>query len=49
MDWSTVSKRAWIGVVVVIVLLIVAITQGRSHFVGTRQTENVIQAYQLPA
>jgi hypothetical protein len=49
MDWSTVSKRAWIGVFVVIVLLIVAIVQGKSHFFGTQQTEHVIQGYQLPA
>ena len=34
MDWLNVSKRAWIGVFVVTVLLIVAITQARTHFWG---------------
>jgi hypothetical protein len=34
MDWLTVSKRAWVGVFVVTVLLIVAITQARSYFGG---------------
>jgi len=49
MSWETVSKRAWIGVIVVIALLIVAIAQSRTHFIGTQQTERAIPGYQLPA
>jgi hypothetical protein len=50
MSRLTVTKRAWIGVIVLIALLIVAITQARTHFfLGTQQTDRVIQGYQLPA
>jgi hypothetical protein len=43
MDRLTVSKRAWIGVVLLTALLVVAITQAKSHFSGAAQPVHAAQ------